>query len=152
MFVVDDTGYVHAHPHLEGENMYDISDKNGVHDVQEFVKRRTEGGGYTGYIHEGSKKIAYSIGFEPWNWILTGSAFYTDFSALAQNLLISMSITIVITLMIGLFIVLLFVRRMSRPILAIRDYIGQLTKGDLTIDDVAVKQRDELGQLATSFI
>ncbi|HLS20081.1 MAG TPA: methyl-accepting chemotaxis protein [Bacillota bacterium] len=151
MFIVDDTGFVHAHPNLEGQNMYDVEDENGVNYVQEFIAQASQGGGYTEYIHEGSKKIAYSIKYEPWDWTLTGSAFYSDFSAPAKSLLFSLTITIVVTAIIGLIIVLYFVRHMSRPIMSIRDHMMQLAEGDLTIDDVSVKQRDELGQLATSF-
>lgn len=151
LFVVDSDGLVHAHPDLEGENTYDIQDPDGLYYVQEFIKNGEAGGGYTEYSHEGDKRIAYSETFEPWGWVLTGSAFYTDFSSPAKNLLISLFSTILGVTVIGIIILVIFVRNLSEPILDVRDHMVSLAKGDLTLGDLDTDRADEIGQLSTSF-
>ncbi|WP_163971898.1 methyl-accepting chemotaxis protein [Oceanobacillus halotolerans] len=151
LFILGDDGKVFAHPTIEGEDMYDAEDENGFQYVQDFIKQSGQGGGYTEYIFEGDEKIAYSATFEEWGWILSGSAFYDDFSAPADNLLWSLAITIGLVSIVGFLVVFFVVSRISKPIITVRDHMLQLADGDLTMDKLVINRKDELGDLGAGF-
>ena len=60
-----------ADPSLEGQNLYDLEDVNGVKMVQELISVTAEGGGYVEYLWDnpavegdeetGSPKVSYAI-------------------------------------------------------------------------------------------
>jgi len=55
--------------------------------------------------------------------------------------------TVVLSIVIGP----LFARTISKPILIITNKAKQIAAGDLTVDDITLKNRDETGDLAASF-
>ncbi len=70
-------------PSLEGKNLNNLKDKNGVFLVQELIKAAKNGGGIVEYLWpKGSNnnhepKIAYGINFEPYQWMM-GTGVYVD--------------------------------------------------------------------------
>ncbi len=76
------------HPSIEGKNVWDAEDKsgNGVKLVQEQIRIAKEGGGFFEYdwvlphSETVSKKIAYQVYDEKWQWILSASAYMDDFN------------------------------------------------------------------------
>lgn len=70
-------------PHIEGRNLWDIKDKNGVYLIKELVKDAQQGGGYTEYVWDKPSKgrevdkISYSLGLEQWQWMM-GTGLYVD--------------------------------------------------------------------------
>lgn len=70
-------------PHIEGKNLWDIKDKDGVFLIRELVERAQEGGGYTNYVWDKPSKgkeidkISYSLGLEDWKWMV-GTGLYVD--------------------------------------------------------------------------
>lgn len=149
--ILDGEGNVVSHPVLEGQNLIHIEDSNGVRYVQDMIEKATFGGGYSNYIHDGSEKIAYSILFEDWGWVLSGSAFYTDFNKPANQLLSSLFITLFIVSIVGVSLVYIFVYRLTKPILNVRDHIIDVSKGNLNTDKLNLNRNDELGELANGF-
>lgn len=70
-------------PHIEGRNLWDVQDKNGVFLIRELVDQAQQGGGYTDYVwdkpskgHE-VDKISYSLGLGDWQWMV-GTGLYVD--------------------------------------------------------------------------
>ncbi|MGH1486418.1 MAG: cache domain-containing protein [Cellvibrionaceae bacterium] len=70
-------------PHIEGKNLWDIQDKNGVLLIQELVNDAKQGGGYTNYVWDKPSKgrevdkISYSLGLSDWEWMV-GTGLYVD--------------------------------------------------------------------------
>ncbi len=70
-------------PHIEGRNLWDIKDKNGVFLIKELVKDAQLGGGYTEYVWDKPSKgrevdkISYALGLEDWQWMF-GTGLYVD--------------------------------------------------------------------------
>jgi methyl-accepting chemotaxis protein len=150
--ILDDTGYVVGHPTVEGQNLFEAKDSNGVRYVQDFIeKSHQSSGGYTEYIWEGKEKIAYSAYHNKWGWVISGSAYYKDFNAPAAKILQYLLISIIAVSIIGLTLILLIVSRITNPILNVRNKMLQLSNGDLTVAELQVIQKDEIGDLAAGF-
>ncbi|WP_246943495.1 methyl-accepting chemotaxis protein [Bacillus pinisoli] len=57
----------------------------------------------------------------------------------------------IISIMIGFFIALYMGRIISKPVVEIAGVARKIADGDLTIDEIKVKNKDEIGDLANSF-
>ena len=88
LFVATTDGLVILHganPDLEGQNLYELEDVNGVKITQELLAAAAEGGGYVEYIwpdpavegDTGSPKVSYAIPYSALgqNFVL-GAGFY----------------------------------------------------------------------------
>lgn len=85
-FWVDDTDYnLVMHPVLadqEGTNRKELTDKNGVKIIQKIMEVADEGGYNEFYFTKSdgktvAPKVAYSLKFPEWNWVIT-TGVYTD--------------------------------------------------------------------------
>ncbi|WP_252187853.1 methyl-accepting chemotaxis protein [Anaeromonas frigoriresistens] len=159
ILIYDLEGNEVAHPSLEGENVWNAEDKsgNGFLLVQDQIEKGKNGGGYTEYewtlpnSERTGKKISYSILDEEWGWVVVSGTYEMDFNKGANKILFAIGITILLTFIIGLIIIILFARHITRPIKKISEGLDRVAKGDLTIEDVNVKNKDETGLLAKSF-
>jgi methyl-accepting chemotaxis protein len=57
----------------------------------------------------------------------------------------------IIAIVLGVAIALVISRIISNPLLLLNKSAEQISSGDLTLDDIKVKNNDEIGELATSF-
>lgn len=57
----------------------------------------------------------------------------------------------VIAIVLGLFVAYFFGRMISRPLVALSETAGRIAEGDLTMKEINIKNRDEIGDLAGSF-
>lgn len=91
----DGTNYIFAHsyegigvvlkpkPELEGKELINLKDTNGVFYMQEFIKKAKQGGGYVQYLWDKSPtqksvpKLSYVAGLDKWGWFV-GTGFYID--------------------------------------------------------------------------
>ena len=90
LFVLAPDGTVLLHggnPALEGQNLIDLEDSNGIEFTRELIAAASEGGGYVEYLFDdpavegdeesGSPKVSYVI---PWTTphqdVILGSGFY----------------------------------------------------------------------------
>jgi two-component system NarL family sensor kinase len=86
MFVYDYQGVNLMHPikpQLEGRNLWQLEDENGVKLIQKLVANAQVGGGFTDYLWdkpskgENIDKIGYSMAVDKWDWML-GTGLYVD--------------------------------------------------------------------------
>ncbi|NPA55710.1 MAG: response regulator [Epsilonproteobacteria bacterium] len=77
-------------PSLEGKNLANLKDNDGVYFIKEFVKVANNGGGVVSYkwknptTNKIEKKISYVFKFKPFDWIIGTGEYY---SVLKQQLL-----------------------------------------------------------------
>lgn len=88
VFTTDGTFLLHGdNPDLEGQNMIDLEDANGVKILQELIAVAAEGGGYVEYLwpdpavegdeETGSPKVSYGIPYSALGQdFVLGSGFY----------------------------------------------------------------------------
>lgn len=153
----------------EGKSRIGDKDPNGVAFVQEFIQNgMKEGGGFTDYqfakpnTTEPLPKRGYTLLYKPYNWVIgTGNwvdsidnlvtAYETQSKKdMANHITVSL---IIMLLALGASIALanLLSRRLSQPIVAVTNMAQEVANGNLTLQKLEVKSRDELGQLAQAF-
>lgn len=77
-----------------------------------------------------------------------GSAEQTKNSnGLIRNIMVLIFITIIISILLSLYIS----RIISKPIILLSNVAKKIAQGDLTIESVSIKNKDEVGELASSF-
>ncbi len=70
-------------PHLEGKNLINLKDTNGVYLLKDLIKEAKGGGGIVEYLWPKTKdtkpiqKFSYALSFEPFNWMM-GTGVYVD--------------------------------------------------------------------------
>ncbi|WP_167568873.1 methyl-accepting chemotaxis protein [Brevibacillus migulae] len=159
IFIMDQTGMLLGHPLKEGTSLWETKDANGVMLGQELVKNGLKGGGTTHYIwplpnqpDKFAPKLTYSE-FEPaWGWIVCSGSYLSDFNAGANYLLYILAGTLGFFLLIGAGVVLFVSNRMTKPLVALTEQAQRVTNGDLTIEPLTIQNRDEISDMANSFM
>ncbi|RAJ93589.1 methyl-accepting chemotaxis protein [Aliidiomarina maris] len=171
IFVYDRQGISVAHgvnQGLEGRNLYNFQDPNGVYLIQELIRAAERGGDYVEYGWEHTNgnigpKLGYADLVSEWNWVV-GTGFWIEGlqaqvdatanqveSAVNEafvNTLIASVIAVLLIAAVAVFVSRGITRPLRTTVLAMND-VSQ-GDGDLT-RRIRVEHQDELGHLATSF-
>ncbi len=155
--IYDETGLEVAHPTIEGENVWDVQDSKGNYFVQEQISTALNGGGFTTYDwnlpnqpDNIEPKIMYNA-FDPnWGWVVTAGSYMLDFNQGANDILVTMIVTLVVSSLIGMVVVVLFARNISHPIKKVTHHVQQIAAGDLTGEELIIDRKDEIGELANN--
>ena len=170
-FVYDFNGINLAHPitpELEGENLWEMEDVNGVMVIQELIDAGRDGGGFVDYvwnkpeINKEVGKVGYAIAFEPWKWMI-GTGLYVDDiendiimfkkeGGKGQRLMLLVYfVTTLVFVIIAILITFLFLtKRVTDPLNELIDKANIITDGDLTVN-FQTDYANELGDLINSF-
>lgn len=144
-------------PKLDGKNLIDFKDPNGValfHEMIEVVKSKDRG---TVNYHwpkpgfdEPVEKISFVSGFKPWGWVIGSGVYVDDVEAVFHQQVITMGAAgaVVICLMAGLLVMVS--RSITRPIGAMTEFMGVLAAGDMTKPVPATDRGDEIGRMAVA--
>ena len=158
LVIYDETGMEVMHPSLEGENVWEAQDSNGVYLVQELIDVAKSGGGFTYYDWEypNSEEIGTKISYnqqEPnWNWIVTASAYMSDYNSGADSILTTVVIIVLGISVLGTFVSYAFSRRIVLPIIAVKDQLERMANFDLRLSEAKealkhVNRKDEIGDM-----
>ncbi len=158
IYIMDDKGNEIAHPSLEGESLWEHRDKSGkdFYFAQDQIQKGKNGGGFTEYsweLPQSTKiapKITYSAYEEHWGWVVVAGTYKMDFNEGAKTILNVLLLTLIPSLIIGIIIILLFARHISGPIRKIGESLERVAEGDLSLEEITVKNNDETGLLAIS--
>lgn len=141
-------------PALNGKDLSDMKDENGVYIFREMVNVSKKAG--QGFVHyswpkAGSDtavpKVSYVKLYKPWGWIV-GSGIYVD-DVDAQVASLRWQILIPTLILMGLIILLavLVIRGVVQPLQDAVVVSNYMAKGDLS-HNISVKYTDEVGQLS----
>lgn len=157
MFVLNQEGIYVADPQAEGKEGWEEEDINGSKIAQNMIKTGNDGGGIVYYDwtlpndkNQIEKKITYAKTEPNWGWTVNASTYMMDFNASAKSILNLIFIVMGITLIIGIVIICIFANNISNPIKNVAKQMDLLANGDLTLEDVQIKTKDETSQLAKS--
>ncbi|AWU96535.1 methyl-accepting chemotaxis protein [Azospirillum ramasamyi] len=156
-FIYDYSGVSLVHglrPQVEGKNLLNLKDPDGVPFNVQMTDAAKAGGGFVAFRHkrtdaaDPSPKIAYATGYQPWQWMI-GTGVYTDdveeeFQARALREVGVTLLLLAISVGIGIWVS----RGLSRPLLAVRDVLGRIGGGDLTVAVPHADRPDEIGDMA----
>jgi methyl-accepting chemotaxis protein len=153
----DGTTELQLNRSLEGKNRIDAKDVDGVPTVQQQIAAAKRGGAFVSYRtgrtggvgkDKTMTKIAYSAGFEPWQWAIVSGVYVDDVDEIYDHIAL---IGIIVTCGIvaaGGAVAFAIARSISRPISVITDRMARLADGDLAVDVPFVADRHEMGRLA----
>lgn len=166
---IDDTDYTLVmHPILpdqEGANRKGLEDKNGVMIIQEIMTVADKGG-YNEFMFTKSDgktvapKIAYSKAFPQWNWVITTGCYTDDIKGniagshnnirinkLFKGSTIFMIVESIVIVFAMVIISTLVIKKVTKEINRIKDRLGMVADGDLSVSLDQIKRTDELGQM-----
>lgn len=158
VFIIDEQGNALGHPSLEGTNMSDTTDQNGTPFIQDMIRQAKAGGGVTHYVwalpgqpDQIEPKMAYAAQDPHWGWILGASTYNFEFNKGANSLLTTWIITLSASIVLAGIIIYSLANRITRPILLIREQMRQVSNGDLAVERLHLRTKDEVSQLYQDF-
>jgi len=149
-----------AKPELEGKNVADVKDPDGVFLFREIVKtaKSSRDGGFVNYMwpkagkEQPQPKISFVKEFKPWGWIV-GTGVYTDDISTAfwrdATEMLTVSIIFMVALVAGL---MLIVNSIRTPLRDVHNAMNEIARGegDLT-QRLPIRGNDEITAIARSF-
>jgi len=173
-FWIDSTdGILIAHPMIpeqEGNNRLGTKDPNGVLLIQEVISAAKDGknAGFTNFMWQKpedvgtdklSPKRAFSQLFQPWNWVVSTGNYVDDIDKIVQakqkelndnlhNNILATIIFVLVSLLVLTIIGLIVSRKISDPINHLVKAFAKDENGLISIQDIQIKSKDEIGLLA----
>ncbi|PSU34240.1 methyl-accepting chemotaxis protein [Photobacterium lutimaris] len=145
-------------PHLNGRDLSKLKDINGVLIVSEQVEAAKLGGGFVTYHWQKAgpdktpyPKVAYSLPFQPWGWVLNTGLYVDDVDTVFyQN--IRDLIVLIGLLASGLIVVSLYITKtITSPLAKLQSLILQAESNlDLTVR-IPKQGNDEISDVGFAF-
>ncbi|HLI98500.1 MAG TPA: cache domain-containing protein, partial [Bradyrhizobium sp.] len=158
LYAVSPQGVVEANPNpkVEGKNLYDVSDSDGVFFARKQIEVAANGGGFSFYRFPRAAggdplpKMSYAVQFKPFNWTIGGGIYLDDVNAIfwAQARQMGMMAFLALVTVGGLF--LLLGRSIVNPINAMTAAMRKIAEGDTSTAIPALERGDEVGAMAQS--
>lgn len=153
-YILDRNGVLLAHPHREGDRLWDEQDERGRYYIQEVIRRAEDGGGLTTYkwpLPENpnriEEKVVYSMLEPNWGWVVAVGAYTKEINRHADLLLKTLGATLAMAILLGALVAYVYASRLSNAIRHIEQQTAAVASGDLSVPELAVTRRDELGHL-----
>ncbi len=155
-FICDTNAYMLMHPvslQLEGQDLSNLEDTNGLKFIQEFVKIVSESGeGAIEYWwnkpgkEEPQPKLSYVKGFDEWGWIIGAGIYIDDIQSVKSAFLTKVILISGIIVLLALFMTLFFSKKISKSIVSLTQYAKEISRGNW---ETLIKKEsnDEIGEL-----
>ncbi|WP_203708936.1 cache domain-containing protein, partial [Cellulomonas marina] len=139
-------------PELDGTDLSDVADPDGLHLFEEFVRVvEADGAGFVAYqwprpdSEAPQPKVSYVAGYEPWGWVVGSGTYVDDVHAAATAQVVRLGLAgLVVVLVVGA-LALVVARSVVRPV---QEMTRVLRSGDLATRLPAGAGRTELEALA----
>ena len=148
-----------AHPRIEGQNIWNVEDYSGTgyFFVRDAIEVANKGGGFTYYswVFPNSDKIGTKINYSEtdnnWNWVVNATAYVDDFNKRVNNILYMLIVTVILEVIIGFTIIIIIARKISEPIEKLSEQAMKISNGELEMNDIEIKGKDEVAYLSMAF-
>ncbi|HXY98371.1 MAG TPA: cache domain-containing protein [Stellaceae bacterium] len=141
-------------PELEGKNLLESKDSNGVRFVADLIAAARAGGGYVSYVYPRagmdtpSPKLGYAVDVPEWQWIVGSGVYVDDVDAIfwqrvGQAVLWSAGLIVLLGLCAWAI-----ARGIVRPVRAMTETMMALAGGDAGVSIPGAQRRDEIGAMA----
>ncbi|MFJ7973396.1 methyl-accepting chemotaxis protein [Psychrobacillus sp. NPDC096389] len=144
-----------AHPSLEGTNAWENKDIDGKYIVQDMIKTAEAGGGFYYYKWDlpnqpgtAATKITYNTIDPNWGWVVSAGTYMEAFNKGSNSILMTIIITLAVSTLVGIVVIILFSRHLGNPIQLIAQNLKKIADQDLSVKNIKIKNKDELGDLA----
>jgi methyl-accepting chemotaxis protein len=122
----------------------------------DMIKKAKEGGGTLHYslnekVSENTgNQTVYTQYFPQWDWVVTAVIYDANLLRGSEIILNYNLLVLIIVLIIALGVSILITRKITKPIKVISGILHRVSTGDLTVDKVNIKTRDETELLGDS--
>ena len=145
-------------PELDGENVSNIKDPDGLAIFMEFVKvAKDKKEGLVRYqwpqpaSDKSEPKFSYVKTFEPWQWIIGTGIYVGDLAQTRNAIIIKIIIVVLTVIIITLILVTIFILMpLNKTLHRILAYLEELSHYNFS-EIINLNQKDELGLIADSF-
>ncbi|GAA4292099.1 methyl-accepting chemotaxis protein [Anaerocolumna aminovalerica] len=154
-FIVNSNGDVISHPFFK-DNIFQLKSQDGRFIIQDIIKKAKEGGGTLNYSldenvsENAGNQTVYTQYFPQWDWVVTAVIYDADLLRGSEIILNYNLLVLFIVLIIALGVSILITRKITKPIKIISGILHRVSTGDLTVDKVNFKTRDETELLGDS--
>lgn len=141
-------------PALEGKNLFDARDANGVQFNAELIRKAQQGGGYVSFMfprageNTPSPKLGFALGIEPWGWAVGSGVYVDDIDTIFMTHLMRTGLWSLGLLALLGICAWPIARSIVRPVRAMTSAMARLASGDTGIAVPAVDRHDEVGDMA----
>jgi methyl-accepting chemotaxis protein len=157
-YAIDAHGVAVANPNpkVEGKNLYDAADSDGVFFVRRQLEIAANGGGFLSYSFPRAAggdplpKTSYAVEFKPFNWVIGSGIYLDDVHAIFWNQVRNMGILVGVALLLVGWLFLMLSRSIVNPIDAMTIAMRKIAEGDTSTSIPALERRDEVGAMAQS--
>jgi methyl-accepting chemotaxis protein len=145
---------------LEGKNVSDFKDSNGLLIYQEIVKIvKKNGDGFVDYQWPSKtdkenivEKISYVKSFEPFGWILGTGIYIEDVKEQVFTLIYVILVIFILTVALSLGITILISNGISDHVTSVSNNLKEIASGDGNLNvSLKVDSHDEIGELSKYF-
>jgi len=159
--ILDKEANVLAHDEIEGENLWDKTDKSTtpILFARELIEKGLNGGGFTEYNLDTAGKVDLNIVYSKvdptWGWIVSAGTYEDNFDESANYILNMMYLIILLSFIIGTFVIIAFARHICNPLKKLTILVEKTKNLDLSNDDAynkLIKNKDEVGLMASSIL
>lgn len=157
-FILNEQGDLLGHPLLEGQNIIDKKTSSGFYYIKDMIAKSMQGGGFTLYdwplpnSEKEARKITYAMQVPgEWGWIVAAGSYMKDYNTGEGHILNAIWITVAVCWLVFAPFLFLLIRSIVTPIKRITSEAARMASGDLSRLDLVVRNRDEIGELASSF-
>jgi methyl-accepting chemotaxis protein len=158
VYAIDPQGVVVSNPNpkVEGKNLMNATDPDGVHFVQRQFEVIASGGGFLTFRYpraaggEPLPKTVYAIEFKPYHWLIGAGVYIDDVYEIFWQQVRNMALVVALALVVvgGLFLML--GRSIVGPIGAMTQAMRKIAEGDTSTSIPALERGDEVGAMAQS--
>ncbi|MCR6735753.1 MAG: cache domain-containing protein [Afipia sp.] len=147
---------VHPNPKVEGKDLTNSPDSDGVFYTRQLIEMGNKGGGFVAYRfpRPGSDqpvpKISYSTQFKPYGWVIAGGIYVDDVDAIFWKQVQRIGALVGFGLLLVVGMSLLLSRSIVKPIVDMTGAMRKISEGDVSIGVPAQDRRDEVGAMAQS--
>ncbi len=144
---------VHPDPKIEGTRSRDDAAMKKTF-VWTMIQHGQEGGGFTEYRWarlgetDARPKVAYSLAYEPWQWVINSALYVDDIHAMDRGRTVTTLLWLT-PLAVGIGLVgFLLARSITRPLSAFTAALRRLADGATDVAIPGLGRRDEIGHMA----
>ncbi len=146
-----------ARPDLDGQNLIDLEDPNGVKIFAEFIEAvKEDGDGTVSYMWPRADsdvplpKLSYVRLYEPWDMIIGTGIYVDDLLAIQEGIYMQVLIISSIIILVSFLLVALITIPLNRTLKKIIAHTDQYKELNFS-EEIPLDQKDELGSIAKAF-
>jgi methyl-accepting chemotaxis protein len=152
-FMIKNDGVVIVHPDAEKIMKANLlMDENVDVSLKSAAEKMVRG--ESGIAHYSDKKIDHYIAYAPvsgTNWSIGVSVPVVEVLGKLQKFMFSAGISFAVILLLSISIVFFVAGYLAKPIQALSAFASRIGKGDLTMTELKIHSKDEIGCLAAAF-